>query len=193
MTFSRPERLGLKPTPSASRVLIRPCTSMRPLGRRQDAGHGAHQRRLAGAVGADDAERRCRRGTSKDTFLTAWTSRTARSPRPSRTIALLKVGVRSNVVRYVIDTSWTLTAGARSAPAAVAQRPPASPPGVVDCASEADSELTLPGHEEQRPDDEGDDGPGSGGRPRCCRGGMSPAHQQVGPAAEQRVQRVELR
>ena len=37
--------------------------------------------------------------TSKETFWTALTSRTARSPRPNRTIALLNVGTRSNVVR----------------------------------------------------------------------------------------------
>ena len=97
-TFSRPVSLRLKPTPSASSVLTRPSTSTRPARRRQDAGHRAHQRGLAGAVGADDAEHLpC--GTSKETSLIASISRTTRSRRPSRIIVLLSVGVRSSDVR----------------------------------------------------------------------------------------------
>ena len=91
-------------------------------------------------------------GTSKLTCLRAWTSRTARSPRPSRTIALLNVGVRSNVVRYVIDTFWTLTAGGAvgaGGGGAAASAAFAATGAVVDWVSESDSELTLPRHEEQ--------------------------------------------
>ena len=37
--------------------------------------------------------------TSKETFFRAWTSLTARCPRPKRTKACFRVGLRSKVVR----------------------------------------------------------------------------------------------
>ena len=66
MMFSRPERLALKPTPRESSGLIRPLTSMRPSVGGRMPGQRAHQRGLAGAVGADDAERRAVRDVEGD-------------------------------------------------------------------------------------------------------------------------------
>ena len=88
----------MNPTPSASRELIRPRTSIRP---RVGGSTPAIERirvdlpaPLAPMIPSDVP-----RGTSKETWLTASTSRTARSPRPRRTIALLNVGIFSKVVR----------------------------------------------------------------------------------------------
>ena len=94
-----PGQLLLKPTPSASSVLTRPCDLDAPRGRRQDAGDRAHERRLAGAVGADDAEhlavrdveaRRCGRPRSRARSC---------SRRPSRSTVRRSVGAFSRRVR----------------------------------------------------------------------------------------------
>src|SRR5215218_8653754 len=77
-------------------------------------------------------------GTSKVTSRTASISRRIRSRRPSRSTVERRVGARSTLVRYVTDTFSTLTA----------------------VRSETDSELTLPGHEEQRGDHEESEAPG---------------------------------
>src|SRR5680860_1429756 len=119
-------------------------------------------------------------GTSNETFLTASTSRTARSPRPNRVIALLNVGVRSKVVRNVTDTFCTLTAG----------REPGAP-GFHTVDSEADSELTLPGDEEQRAENKRPRGPDHSGYPDT-EGGNIAADQEVGPSAQHAEQRVEV-
>src|SRR5688572_22459995 len=79
------------------------------------------------------------RGTWKETCLSASTSRTTRSRRPSRLTVDLNVGLRSSDVLYVTETSWTR----------------------MELPSESDSELTLPGDEEEEADGEQAERPGA--------------------------------
>ena len=96
-TLSRPDRFLLKPTPSASSVLTRPKTSIRPcVGGRIPA--IARTSVDLPAPLAPTIPSTVPFGTSNDTFLTASISRTTRSPRPMRLTMLLSVGLRSNVV-----------------------------------------------------------------------------------------------
>ena len=56
-TFSRPEKSGWKPAPSSSSEPTRPPTATRPSRGLDDPGDQAEQRRLAGAVAADEPHR----------------------------------------------------------------------------------------------------------------------------------------
>jgi hypothetical protein len=98
MMFSRPDRLWLKPTPSASRVLALPQTSIDPL----VGGRIPAMARISVDFPAPLAPMMPIEVpflTSKEMFFSASTSRTARSPRPNLTNACFRVGFRSNVVR----------------------------------------------------------------------------------------------
>ena len=98
MTFSRPESIGLKPTPRARSVDARPHTSICP----EVGGRIPAIARMIVDLPAPLAPMipsAVPFGTSKETLLTALTSMRARSPRPARTMAFLKVGTRSKVVR----------------------------------------------------------------------------------------------
>src|SRR5215212_7389860 len=140
-TFWRPVSLRLKPTPSDSSVLTRPLTSTRPtVGGRMPATVRMSVDLPAPLAPTTPMTLPC--GTSNDTFLSAWISRMTRSRRPSRSSVLLSVGARSSDVRYVTDTSSTR----------------------IRAFSETDSELTLPGDEEQTAGDEQDDAPGGAER-----------------------------
>jgi hypothetical protein len=98
MMFSRPDRFLLKPTPSASKVLALPQTSMLPeVGGRMPA--MARIRVDFPAPLAPMMPMAVPAYTSKLTFRSASTSLTARWPRPNRTSACFRVGLRSNVVR----------------------------------------------------------------------------------------------
>ena len=59
-TFSRPLKSGWKPAPSSSSEPIRPPTSTRARRRLDDPGDQPQQRRLAGAVAADEPDRLAR-------------------------------------------------------------------------------------------------------------------------------------
>src|SRR4051794_18986945 len=135
-TFSRPVRVRLKPTPSASRVLTRPCTSMRPeVGGRMPA--IVRTSVDLPAPFAPTTPRTLPCSTLNETFWTASISRTIRSRRPSRFTVSVSVGRFSNDVRYVTETSST----------------------EMLSRSDPDSEITLPGEEEQPADDEEPDPP----------------------------------
>src|SRR3954447_5540907 len=136
--FSRPESALLKPTPSASSVLALPHTSTLPdVGGRIPAIARIRVDLPAPLDPMMPIEVPTR--TSKVTFVSAWTSRTARSPRPRRTMACLRVGLRSNVVRYVIERSSTRTAKEEVSVS-------------VSASGETDSKITLPRDEEDEPD-----------------------------------------
>src|SRR3954470_17619301 len=80
-----------------------------------------------------------------------------------------------------MDTSCTLTAGMSEGLFCIG----------FFSVSETDNELTLPRHEEQRADHEGDDRPEPTAGPHLPLRDIT-ADQQVRPAADQRVQRVVL-
>src|SRR5919112_2130907 len=138
-TLSRPVRLRLKPTPSASSVLTRPNTSIRPLvGGRIPAIVRTSVDLPAPLAPTMPSTVPC--GISNETSLTACTSRTTFSPRPRLRTMPRSVGRRSNVVLYVTETWSTTTLGAL----------------------EPDSELTLPRDEEQEAGDQQAERPGGG-------------------------------
>src|SRR3954451_3022318 len=125
-TLSRPDSLRLKPTPSASRVDTRPCTSMRPsVGGRMPAIDRISVDLPAPLAPTTPSTVPC--GTSKETSLTARMRRLRCWPLVKREIDDLRVGRPSTVVTYVIDRSFTDTA----------------------VRSDPDSELTLPGEEQE--------------------------------------------
>ena len=98
MMFSRPDRLWLNPTPRASSVLALPHTSIEPL----VGGRIPAIARISVDLPAPFEPMipiAVPLATSKETFLIASTSLTARWPRPKRTRACLRVGLRSKVVR----------------------------------------------------------------------------------------------
>ena len=65
-TFSRPVKSGWKPAPSSSSEPTRPPTSTLPVGRLDDPGDQPEQRRLAGAVAADEPDRLARLDRERD-------------------------------------------------------------------------------------------------------------------------------
>jgi hypothetical protein len=88
----------LKPTPSASSVLTRPCTSTRP----EFGGRIPATVRMSvdlPAPLAPTTPSTWPSGTSKETFLSAWISRTTFSRRPSLSTVFLSVGADSSDVR----------------------------------------------------------------------------------------------
>src|SRR3954453_14990096 len=165
VTFWRPVRSLLKPTPKASSVDTRPCTSTRPsVGGRMPAivrTSVDFPAPFAPMIPTTDP-----RGTSSDTPRTALISRHTRCRRPARTSVLLKVGFFSSDVRYVTDPSSTLIAAGGAEPL------------------EPDSELTLPRHEEEATGDEQPEPPCQPeqhvGRGRCHAG-----VEHVAPGGEQ--------
>src|SRR3954451_23278000 len=182
-TFWRPVRSLLKPTPSASSVLTRPCTSTRPAvgGRMPAIVRTSVEVPAAFAPMIPTTEPRA---SSSDTSFTALISRTVRSRRPSRTTMLLKVGFFSSDVREVTDTSSTLIAGG-----GVPSRGGAAGAGAAEL-SETDGKLTLPRHEEKCAADEQHDPPG---KPEQHVAGLRwlPGVQDVAPRRQQRADRVD--
>jgi len=90
-TFWRPVSLRLNPTPSASSVLTRPSTSTRP----RVGGRIPATVRMSVDLPAPltpTVPSTVPWGTSNETFLSAWISRTMRSRRPSRMSELRRVG-----------------------------------------------------------------------------------------------------
>src|SRR5215203_297534 len=174
MMFSRPDRFLLKPTPSASKVLALPQTSTLP-----DVGGRMPAMALIKvdfpAPLAPMMPMAVPAYTSKLTFRSASTSLTARCPRPNRISACLRVGLRSNVVRYVMDRSSTRTANG----------------GPVSVSVEADSKLTLPGDEEQKADRSDPQGPCGRGQPHVeiWNGALL---DQLRVATQHRIHRVDL-
>src|SRR5215218_590182 len=145
-TLSRPDRFLLKPTPSASSVLTRPYTSIRPdVGGRIPAIVRTSVDLPAPFPPTMPSTVPC--GIQNETPFTASTSRITFSPRPRMVTKLRSVGRRSNDVLYVSETSWTTTLGAL----------------------EPDSELTLPGDEEHEADHEQADRPRRGDQQRLRR------------------------
>src|ERR671930_1103565 len=135
-TFWRPVSLRLKPTPSESSVLTRPLTSTRPLvGGRMPATVRISVDLPAPLAPTTPITLPC--GTSKETLRSAGISRMIRWRRPRRSSVLRSVGAFSSDARYVTETSSTR----------------------MRTRSEADSELTLPGDEEQGAGDEEGDAP----------------------------------
>src|SRR3954451_11852433 len=166
-TLSRPDSFLLKPTPRASSVLTRPWISTRPsLGGRMPAIVRTSVDLPAPLAPTMPSTSPC--GTSKETFRPASISRTIRSRRPSRSTVERSVGARSRLVREGTGTSST----------EIAER------------SEADSELTLPGEEEQAGDDEDADPPGQAEQHRA-RLRREP-EQRVAPGGQQPAERVHL-
>src|SRR5215216_2071018 len=167
-TLSRPDRFLLKPTPSASSVLTRPYTSIRPdVGGRIPAIVRTSVDLPAPFAPTIPSTVPC--GIENETSLTASTSRTTFSPRPRLEIIPRSVGRRSNDVRYVTDTSWTTTLGAL----------------------ETDSELTLPRDEEEEADDQQPE------RPRArddqlVRRRRLPQVDRLGPRGQQLPERVDV-
>src|SRR4051794_5716223 len=180
ITFSRPLRSLLKPTPRARSVDTRPRTSTRPVvGGRMPA-----IVRTSVDLPAPLAPRMPRTEpcvTSSETPLSASISRTMRSRRPRRSSVLLKVGWRSSDVRYVIDTSSTR----------IVVVGPATPAAGEPAVSETDSELTLPRHEEQRPGNEQHDAPRQADEDVHGRRAM-PLLQDLAPGGQGRCDRVRL-
>src|SRR3954471_9120716 len=182
VTFSRPLRSRLKPTPRASSVLTRPRTSTRPaVGGRMPAIARTSVDLPAPLAPRIPSTWPCL--TSSETSLSASISRITRSRRPSRSRVALNVGRRSRDVRYVTETSSTLIVEGSSDAGASATG--------AACVSEADSELTLPGDEEQRPADEQDGGP------RRAQGHVDRRRrvavlEHLAPGGEQRPDRVGL-
>src|SRR6266542_5199290 len=80
-----------------------------------------------------------------------------------------------------MDTSCTLTAGTSDGLFCIG----------FFSVSETDNELTLPRHEEQRAHHEGEDRPEPGAEPQLVVRDVA-LDQEVGPATEQRVERVVL-
>src|SRR5829696_5891867 len=167
-TLSAPDRFLLKPTPSASSVLTRPNTSIRPrVGGRMPA--TVRTSVDLPAPLAPTIPSTVPFGTSNDMCLTASISRTTRSPRPMRLTMPRSVGRASNVVLYVTETSST----------------------TMLRALEPDSELTFPrdevdesdGQEAERPC-RGDDQLVAARRP--------PLVDHVAPAREQLPERVDV-
>src|SRR4051794_20224185 len=107
-------------------------------------------------------------GTSKETFRTASISRTIRSRRPSRSTVERSVGARSRLVREVTETSST----------------------EIAVRAETDSELTLPGEEEQPGNQEDAQAPGEA--ERHGPGVRSHPEQRVAPRRQQAGERVDL-
>src|SRR5215217_4850483 len=108
-------------------------------------------------------------GISNETFLTAWISRTTFSPRPNRVTMLRSVGLRSKLVLYVTETSWTTMLGTL----------------------EPDSELTLPRDEEDEADEE------EAERPRGADGQLMARRRKalvdhVAPSRQQLTERVDV-
>src|SRR3954454_10963762 len=167
-TFSRPLSLRLKPTPSASSVLTRPCTSMRPdVGGRIPAIVRTSVDLPAPLAPTTPSTLPC--STWKETRCSASISRTIRSRRPRRLIVSASVGRFSNDVRYVTETSST----------------------EMLTRSDPDSEITLPGEEEQRADDERPDGP-RGAHGEAAHGRRDPEGDRVAPGDEQLPDRVDV-
>src|ERR687897_335654 len=167
-TLSRPVRSLLKPTPSASSVLTRPKTSIRP-----DVG-GRMPAIVRTSVDlpaplAPTIPSTVPWGIENETCLTASTSRTTFSPRPRLRTMPRSVGRRSNVVLYVTDTSSTTTLGAL----------------------EPDSELTLPGDEEQEAGDQQPERP-RGGHRELLDGRRAAAVDHVAPRRQQLAERVRV-
>src|ERR671921_219041 len=160
-TLSRPVSSLLNPTPSASSVLTRPNTSIRPVvGGRMPAIVRTSVDLPAPLAPTIPSTVPC--GISNETSLTASTSRTTFSPRPRLRTIPRNVGRRSNVVLYVTETSSTTTLGAL----------------------ETDSELTLPRDEEQETDDEHAEGPGRADR-ELVHGRRAALVDHVAPRGEQ--------
>src|SRR5215218_11287322 len=167
-TLSRPDRFLLKPTPSASSVLTRPLTSIRPLvGGRMPAIVRTSVDLPAPFAPTIPSTVPC--GIENETSLTASTSRTTFSPRPRLEIIPRSVGRRSNDVRYVTDTSWTTTLGAL----------------------ETDSELTLPRDEEEEADDQQPECPRARDDERLGRRRLAGV-EHVAPRREQLTERVDV-
>src|SRR6478672_1679218 len=167
-TFWRPVSVRLKPTPSASSVLTRPWTSMRPdVGGRMPAIVRTSVDLPAPLAPRTPSTLPC--STSNETPCSASISRTMRSRRPSRFIVSVSVGCFSNDVRYVTETSWT----------------------EMLMRSETDSEITLAREEEQRSDDEGPEGPRGADR-EAARWRRDAERQRVAPRDEQLADRVEV-
>src|SRR5215207_7316736 len=167
-TLSRPESFRLKPTPSASSVLTRPWTSTRPsLGGRIPA--IVRTSVDLPAPLAPTMPRTVPCGTSKVTLRTASISRTIFSRRPSFRTVERNVGARSRLVRYVTETSST----------------------EIAVRSETDSELTLPGEEEQAGGQEQPDAPPEPRHHRPALGRLAP-DEHVAPRRQQAGHRVDV-
>src|SRR3954451_1138185 len=166
-TLSRPDSFLLKPTPSARRVLTRPWISTRPsLGGRMPAIVRTKVDLPAPLAPTMPSTSPC--GTSKVTLRTASISRTIFSRRPSRVTVERSVGAFSRLVRYVTETSST----------------------EIAVRSETDSELTLPGKEEQARGHEQPDAPRES---RQHRGGLGRgAAQHVAPRGQQPAEGVDV-
>ena len=82
--FASPVYSGWKPEPSSSSAPTRPLTATRAARRLDHAGDDLQQRRLAGAVLADDAERFAARAASNDTSSSA--RNTCAAPRPRKQV-----------------------------------------------------------------------------------------------------------
>src|SRR6185436_794744 len=176
MMFSRPDRFLLKPTPSARSVLARPHTSIDPLvGGKMPAIARIRVDLPAPLDPMMPIAVPVR--TSKETCLIASTSLTARCPRPKRTNACFNVGLRSKVVRYVMERSSTLTASGSS-------------PSDTWPLDKTDCKLTLPRDEVQESDHRGDDRPHRCGYPHVGRRECV-VLQQFGVPADHRIHRVE--
>src|SRR3954447_4418418 len=167
-TFSRPVSVRLKPTPSANRVLTRPCTSMRPeVGGRMPA--IVRTSVDLPAPFAPTTPRTLPCSTLNETFWTASISRTMRSRRPRRLTVSVSVGRFSNDVRYVTETSST----------------------EMLSRSDPDSEITLPGEEEQPADDEEADAPSRAHADEVGRR-RDPERHDVAPGREELPDRVRV-
>src|SRR3954470_20813352 len=166
-TFWRPVSLRLKPMPSESSVLTRPLTSTRPVvGGRMPPTVRISVDLPAPLAPTTPMTLPC--GTSNETFRSASISRITRSRRPRRSSVLRSVGLFSSDVRYVTDTFSTR----------------------IRIRSEADSELTLPGDEEQPADDEQHDAPRGAQREVPGRR-HDPVVEDVAPGGQQRRDRVD--
>ena len=142
-----------------------------PAGRRQDAGDRAHERRLAGAVGADHAQHLAVRDLERDVPERLDLADDPLAPAQPQQRALER---RVALERRAVGDRHVLDADPRRG-------------------SEADSELTLPGDEEQRAADEERERPGGAerrGRPGRAR---APKSMHVAPRGQQRRERVERR
>src|SRR5918996_4109196 len=149
-TFSRPLSWALKPTPSASSVLTRPCTSTRPsVGGRMPATVRISVDFPAPLTPTIPSTAPC--GASKETSRTASMSRTVRSRLPSRRSVPLSVGCFSNVVLYVTERFSTLTAQSARCDGGAST--------AIPCSLEADGKLSLPRDEEEGADQERAGGP----------------------------------
>src|SRR5215218_5539845 len=167
-TLSRPDRFLLKPTPSASSVLTRPYTSIRPdVGGRIPAIVRTSVDLPAPLAPTIPSTVPC--GIENETFFTASTSCTTFSPRPRLRTMPRSVGRRSNVARYVTETSSTTTLGAL----------------------EADSELTLARDEEQESDDQRAERPRRGDDQLAARRRAAEV-EHVAPGRQQLAERVRV-